>query len=170
MDAGTETIGEQRALGRSPIGRSRFASGYGRGVSDFFVAGSWRNRDAIEQVLTTLDEAGASSYCFVRVGYSKDAAALAAPGGADQARLDSPAVRELFQQDLDALRSADHLLLVLPAGHAAHIEAGIAYGLGKPCYAVGPVERSETLYRIFDDMLTSTSELRHWLTKRAAAR
>jgi hypothetical protein len=133
-------------------------------VSDFFVAGSWRNRDAIDQVLTALDEAGASAYCFVRVGYSAAAAALATPGGADEADLGSPAIRELFEQDLEALRAADRFLLVLPAGQAAHIEAGIAYGLGTPCYAVGPVERSETLFRIFSGMFGGTDELRSWLT------
>jgi hypothetical protein len=132
-------------------------------VSDFFVAGSWRNRDAIEQVLTVLDEVGASAYCFVRVGYSAAAAALATPGGADEVDLGSPATRELFEQDLEALRAANRYLLVLPAGQAARIEAGIAYGLGTPCYAVGPVERSETVYRIFSGMFGGTDELRSWL-------
>jgi len=59
---------------------------------------------------------------------------------------------------------------VLPAGQAAHIEAGIAYGLGKPCYAVGPVERSETLYRIFDDIFSGVHELRRWLVETRTAR
>ena len=134
-------------------------------MSDFFVAGSWRNHDAIEEVLRVLDEVDASVYSFVRVGYSEAAAALATPGGADKASLDSPAVRDLFQQDLEALCGADRFLLVLPAGQAAHIEAGIAYGLGKPCYAVGPVERSETLYRIFDDMFAEPGDLRRWLVE-----
>jgi len=139
-------------------------------VSDFFVAGSWRNRDAIEEVLTVLDEVGASAYCFVRVGYSAAAATLATPGGADEADLGSPAIRELFEQDLEALRAAERFLVVLPAGQAAHIEAGIAYGLGKPCYAVGPVERSETLYRIFGGMFKGTNELRSWLAGTRATR
>lgn len=34
-----------------------------------------------------------------------------------------------------------NLLLVLPAGKAAHIEAGIAYGLGKKCYAIGDLSK-----------------------------
>jgi nucleoside 2-deoxyribosyltransferase len=139
-------------------------------VSDFFVAGSWRNRAAIEEVLATLDEVGASAYCFVRVGYSPAAAALATPGGADEADLDSPAIRDLFEQDLEALRAADRFLLALPAGQAAHIEAGIAYGLGKPCYAVGRIERSESLYRIFDQMFTGTDALRHWLAETRTTR
>ncbi len=143
---------------------------YGRGVSDFFVAGSWRNRDAIEEVLVALDEIGASHYSFVRVGYSEGAAALASPGGADLAALNSTAVREVFEQDLEALHAADRFLLVLPAGQAAHMEAGIAYGLSKPCYAVGPVERSETLYRIFDDMFSGVHDLERWLAETRAAR
>jgi len=144
--------------------------GYIRWVSDFFVAGSWRNRAAIGEVLAVLDEVGASAYCFVRVGYSAAAAALATTGGAGQADLGSPAIQELFEQDLEALRAADRFLVVLPAGQAAHIEAGIAYGLGKPCYAVGPVQRSETLYRIFCDMFEGTHELRSWLVAEGAAR
>lgn len=139
-------------------------------MSDFFVAGSWRNQHAIQEILAALDEVGTSHYSFVRVGYSEAAAALAGPGGADQAALNSAAVRELFEQDLAALRTADRFLLVLPAGQAAHIEAGIAYGLGKPCYAVGPVERSETLYRIFDDIFSGVHELSRWLVETRTAR
>jgi len=131
-------------------------------MSDFFVAGSWRNRDAIEEVLAALDAAGSSTYCFVRAGYSAAGAALAAPGGADAADLGIAAVQDVFEQDLQALRAAERFLLVLPAGQAAHIEAGIAYGLGTPCYAVGPVERSETLYRIFDRMFRDAGELQRW--------
>ncbi|MFP3381378.1 hypothetical protein SB767_34225, partial [Bacillus sp. SIMBA_069] len=58
--------------------------------------------------------------------------ALASLGGADQVSLNSTAVRELLEQDLEALRAADLFLLVLPAGQAAHMEAGIAFGLSKP--------------------------------------
>ena len=43
--------------------------------------------------------------------------------------------------------------MVMPAGNAAHIEARAAFGLGKPCYAVGPVAKTETLYRFFDGCL-----------------
>lgn len=133
-------------------------------MTDFFVAGSWRNREAIDAALAALDAAGATSYSFVRAVYSPSAGSLAAPGGADDADLDSSAVRELFEQDLHSLRTATAFLLVLPAGHAAHVEAGIAYGLGKHCYAIGPVTRSETLYRIFDRMFPGMPEFESWLT------
>ncbi|WIB00312.1 hypothetical protein [Curtobacterium sp. MCBA15_012] len=121
-------------------------------MSEFFVAGSWRNRAAVLTVVEALESIGVSSYSFVRTEYDEDAAALAAPGGADNAALDSTEVRKLFEQDLAALRAAEHFVLVLPAGAAAHTEAGIAFGLGKRCWAVGPVDRSETLYRFFEAM------------------
>ncbi len=133
-----------------------------------FVAGSWRNREAIADVLAVLDEMGAKSYSFIRASYDAEASAFAVPGGADDADLDEPGVRSLFKQDLDALRAADRFVLVLPAGAAAHIEAGIAYGLGKPCYAVGTPDRSETLYRVFERMFSETNELARHLAEAKA--
>ena len=45
--------------------------------------------------------------------------------------LKSDIVLNLFNQDLDGENNSKNFLLVLPAGNAAHIESGIAYGLGK---------------------------------------
>lgn len=137
----------------------RVATHYRRLMSTFFVAGSWRNRAAVLDVVAALDQTGATSYSFVRAEYDAEAAVLAAPGGADDAAVDSPAVRKLFEQDLAALRAAEQFVLVLPAGAAAHVEAGIAFGLGKRCWAVGPVDRSETLYQIFESMAPDAAGL-----------
>lgn len=54
-------------------------------------------------------------------------------------------------------------MLVLPAGKAAHIEAGIAYGLGKKCYAIGEYEATDTLYNIFEQIFTDEKELEQFL-------
>ena len=40
-------------------------------------------------------------------------------------------------------------MLVLPAGKSGHIEAGVAYGLGKKCYAIGEYDATDSLYNIF---------------------
>jgi hypothetical protein len=128
-------------------------------MSKFFVAGSWRNRAAVLDVVEALDQAGAASYSFVRAEYDEEASVLATPGGADDADLESAAVRKVFEQDLAVLRAAEHFVLVLPAGAAAHVEAGIAFGLGKRCWAVGPDDRAETLYRIFEAMLADAAGL-----------
>ncbi|MBM7411548.1 hypothetical protein JOE38_001371 [Clavibacter michiganensis] len=139
-------------------------------MSTFFVAGSWRNREAIAQVLDALDGVGARSTCFIRASYDAEAAAFAVPGGADDADLDAPGIRRLFEQDLAALRAADRFVLVLPAGAAAHMEAGIAFGLGKPCVAVGPPDRTETLHLAFETMCADPADLIRHLRATGAVR
>jgi hypothetical protein len=62
-----------------------------------------------------------------------------------------------------AQRAARRFVMVMPAGNAAHLEARVAFGLGKPCYAVGPVAKTETLYRFFDRMFTSSDDSASWL-------
>jgi len=54
-------------------------------------------------------------------------------------------------------------LLVLPAGTSGHIEAGVAYGMGKKCFAFGKPEKTETLYQIFDEIFPNIEALESWL-------
>ena len=49
------------------------------------------------------------------------------------------------------------------AGKAAHIESGIAYGLGKKCYAIGEYETTDTLYNIFEEIFCDEEELENFL-------
>jgi hypothetical protein len=144
---------------------------------DFFVAGRWRNREGIVGVLNLLDQAGFSSYCFLRNQYagahsefgdSRHPNDLAAE--MEAVALDDPRIKAIFDADLAAQRAAQRFLIVLPAGAAAHIEAGLAYGFGKPCYAVGPVEKTETLYKIFDRMFVDGNGLAQWLKDGAVSR
>ena len=72
------------------------------------------------------------------------------PGGS-WASTGSAAGKE-HPEDMAAQRAARRFDMVMPAGNAAHIEARVAFGLGKPCYAVGPVAKTETLNRFFDRM------------------
>ena len=66
-----------------------------------------------------------------------------------------------------AQRAARRFVMVMPAGNAAHIEARVAFGFGKPCYAVGPVPKTETRYRFFDRMFTVRITSRHGLPRRS---
>ena len=71
----------------------------------------------------------------------------------------------IYNYDLDNEKSSKNLLLVLPAGKAAHIESGIAYGLGKKCYAIGEYEATDTLYNIFEEIFGNEIELEEFLKK-----
>lgn len=76
---------------------------------------------------------------------------------------DHPFIKKIFEIDMKAEREADTFLLVFPAGIAAHIEAGVAYGLGKRCIAIGELEKTETLYNIFEQIFLTNEAFEKWL-------
>jgi hypothetical protein len=77
--------------------------------------------------------------------------------------MNGSAARKEHPEDMAAQRAARRFVMVMPAGNAAHIEARVAFELGKPCDAVGPVAKTETLYRFFDRMFTSSDNSASWL-------
>ena len=80
--------------------------------------------------------------------------------------LKSDVVLKLFETDMEGERNSENLLLVLPAGKAGHMEAGIAYGLGKKCYAIGEYEATDTLYNIFEKIFKDEKELEEFLSEK----
>lgn len=67
-------------------------------------------------------------------------------------------VRDLFDYDLEGLRQSEALIMLLPAGSSVHIEAGIAYGMGKECILIGKPEKAESLYLIFKKQYSTVEE------------
>lgn len=60
-------------------------------------------------------------------------------------------------------KDSRNFLLVLPAGKSGHIEAGIAYGLDKKCYAIGEFDATDSLYNIFDSIFSNEDELEEFI-------
>lgn len=139
---------------------------------DFFIAGRWRNKDNIKPVLDMVRESGKTAYCFIDNAYEGERLSFNANSQEDiEATMQAsevmaqndPIIRKIFEADIRGEREADSFLLVFPAGIAAHIEAGVAYGMGKKCYAIGQPEKTETLYCIFDKIFPDVESLREWL-------
>jgi hypothetical protein len=61
--------------------------------------------------------------------------------------------------DIDVMLARRVTLLILRPGSRS--------GWGRPCYAVGPVAKTETRYRFFDRMFTSRITPRHGLPRRS---
>ena len=138
---------------------------------DFFIAGRWRNKDNVKAVLDLVRTCNKSAYCFLENDYTGEIVELAMDADPEvfMAQLedlpqDHPFIQKIFDIDMAAEREADTFLLVFPAGIAAHIEAGIAYGLGKRCIAIGKPEKTETLYNIFDKIFPTIKDLEDWLS------
>jgi len=139
---------------------------------DFFIAGRWRNKDNIIPVVDAVRANGLSAYCFIENAYKGEKLSFNINSQEDietsmqQSEImpqDDPMIRKIFTNDIDAERHADNFLLVLPAGIAGHIEAGVAYGMGKKCYAIGTPEKTETLYCVFDKIFPDIESLVMWL-------
>jgi len=135
---------------------------------DFFIAGRARNKENILKICDLFDKNSISYYCFLKGenswGYGNENQTPEEKQKEFEALdLKSDVVVQLFNQDLDGEKSSDNFLLVLPAGKAAHIEAGIAFGLGKKCYAIGEYEATDTLYNIFENIFEDEDKLENFL-------
>ena len=135
---------------------------------DFFVAGRARNKENILKICDIFDKYDVSYYCFLK---NEDEWGYGSSNQTPEERqkefetldLKSDIVLNLFHNDLDGEKNSKNLLLVLPAGKAAHIESGIAYGLGKKCYAIGEYEATDTLYNIFEKIFKDENELEEFI-------
>ena len=136
---------------------------------EFFIAGRTRNKANILKICDLFDKYNISYYCFLkdeddwRFG-NKNQTPEEKQQEFESLSLKDEVVLKLFNTDLEGEKSSKNLLLVLPAGKAAHIEAGIAYGLGKKCYAIGEYEVTDTLYNIFEKIFSNENELEKFLS------
>ena len=135
---------------------------------EFFIAGRTRNKKNILRICEIFDKYNISYYCFLKNEDSwgfgnENQTPEEKQAEFEKLELKSDVVLNLFIQDLEGERNSKNLLLVLPAGKAAHIEAGIAYGLGKKCYAIGEYEGTDTLYNIFEKIFDNEKELDDFL-------
>ena len=135
---------------------------------EFFIAGRARNKENILRICDIFDKHNISYYCFIKNesdwGYgNKNQTPEERQQEFETLGLKSDIVLKLFNDDLKGEKSSKNLLLVLPAGKAAHIESGIAYVLGKKCYAIGEYEATDTLYNIFEEIFANEDELDKFL-------
>ena len=123
---------------------------------DFFIAGRTRNKENILRICDIFDKHNISYYCFLKNDETMNSFGALSQTEEEKMEvfenlnLKSETVLKIFEEDLKNERASKNLLLVLPAGKSAHIEAGIAYGLGKKCYAIGEYEATDSLYNIFE--------------------
>ena len=135
---------------------------------EFFIAGRSRNRDNILRICDLFDKYNISYYCFLKEDemneYGNDTqTAEEKQKEFESLGLKSEIVLKIFNNDLNAEKNAKNFLLVLPAGTSGHMEGGIAYGLGKKCYAIGEYEATDSLYNIFDTIFSNEEELENFL-------
>ena len=136
---------------------------------EFFIAGKTRNKNNILKICDIFDKYNISYYCFLKNDDTMNSYGEEGQTEDEKMKvfenfgLKSDIVLNIFKQDLDNEKACKNLLLVLPAGKSGHIEAGIAYGMGKKCYAIGAFDATDSLYNIFENIFESEQQLEEFL-------
>ena len=99
---------------------------------EFFIAGRTRNKENILKICDLFDKYKITYYCFLKNehdwGYGNENQTPEEKQQEFEALgLKRDIVLKLFKEDFEGEINSNNLLLVLPAGKAAHIDAGIAY-------------------------------------------
>ena len=124
-----------------------------------YLASSWRNKDAVLVMAKKLQLEGhvVDAFCdeIRRISFNWDELLdIMTREGNDLATLDAKEmmghwrVRAAFEEDKKYLDWADAIIMLMPCGRSAHLEAGYAAGSGKLLYIVGGFEPGEfeTMY------------------------
>ncbi|OGM94598.1 hypothetical protein A2333_03180 [Candidatus Wolfebacteria bacterium RIFOXYB2_FULL_49_7] len=128
----------------------------------FFIASPWKNKTQVEQLTGELDKLGHSAYSYVESG----ANLLTGKPIEDEMKEFTKAlvnwkiddrIAKIAESEVQAIKDADVVILLLPAGDSSHMEAGIGYGLGKRLVLIGPVEKPEVIYLLFNHVYLDIS-------------
>lgn len=132
-------------------------------MTDFIVIGRYRNKENTQALVEAIRTKGKTCYDF-----AAKPAAPSNPGATGEEQmaileshpdyLNDPIHKDHFEKDMAGLKGAETVILLLPAGTSSHIEAGIAFGLGKKLILIGTPEKPETLYYIFDAYYKNVNE------------
>ena len=139
-----------------------------------YVASSWRN-EYFPAVVEALRKAGHDVYDFRNPpsggnGFkwsSIDADYMDWTPEEYRSHLNDDAAEKQFTNDIEAMKSCDTCVLLLPCGRSAHTEAGWFAGSGKKVIVYIPVKQeAELMYKLFDSVVCSETELIEALTLR----
>lgn len=137
-----------------------------------YVASSWRNKH-YETILDCLDQ-WALPYFNWRDEHgfhwsevfgktSEDHWTEPIPSAAFVAGIGNERAQQGFERDMQHLREADAVILLLPCGKSAHLEAGWAVGAGKPvALYITENLQPELMYGMFDFITSDIDALMRW--------
>jgi hypothetical protein len=137
-----------------------------------YIASSWKNAPEVLRVANVLRAYGheVDAFCDDTSGrfvFSFDKI----PGIETYSGItirSHPLVRRAFQEDRAWLNWADAVLLLLPAGKSAHLEAGYAKGRGKRLFIVGEFPKGggfDVMYGFADALGRSVEDILELLSR-----
>ncbi len=143
-----------------------------------YVASSWRN-EAQPLVVAALRSVGHEVYDFRNPVDGDDGFGWREVDGGwldwspEQfvRALEHPVAERGFNYDMDALRSCDACVLVLPCGRSAHLELGWAVGARRrTCVLARELPEPELMYKMVDFIALDLGDVVDWLALPPAVR
>lgn len=132
-------------------------------MTHYSVLAKFRNKEQVELLISKIREKGKTCYNFCDI--PADPENPTASAEEQMKNFESIAdyfndehFKYAFEKDLEGLKNAEKIIVLLPAGNSVHIEAGIAYGLGKSLILIGQPEKPETLYLMFKERYDTVDE------------
>jgi len=132
-------------------------------MTNFTIVSSFRNKNNVNDLIKRIREKGYSCYNFADTPADPNN-----PEGEPEEQMkvfesnkgfmNDSRYKEIFDKDLEGLKNAEKVILLLPAGTSAHMEIGIAYGLGKKCILIGEPQKPESLYLLFHECYGNTED------------
>jgi len=131
--------------------------------TDYTILTKFRNKKQAEHLIEELEKRNYSCYNFFDIPNnskmsSNNPAKYMKKMESVKDFLKDSYFQMVFQKDLQGLKNASKVIVLLPAGNSVHIEAGIAYGLGKKLILIGEIQKPESLYLIFDQHFKTTDD------------
>lgn len=133
-----------------------------------YIASSWRN-EYYPSVVSELREKGFDVYDFrnpptgeggFKWSYISEDYMNWTPEQYREQLQSNPLATKQLQNDIEAMRSCDACVLVLPCGRSAHTEAGWFSGAGKKVVVYIPCKQEpELMYGLFDGVCTTIEEI-----------
>ncbi|MES2215787.1 MAG: hypothetical protein V4481_00640 [Patescibacteria group bacterium] len=125
-------------------------------MTNYIVIGKFRNKENTQKLVNAIRAKGKTCYDFAAKPADPENPHISAEEQMKNLEshpdfLHDPVHRDHFVRDLEGLQGAETVVLLLPAGTSAHIESGIAFGMGKKLILIGTPEKPETLYYIFSE-------------------
>lgn len=132
-------------------------------MTDFTVITKFRNKKQCDRLVEKIRAKGKTCYNFCDTPADPNSPEASAEEQMEKFEnvndfYNNEHFKFMFKKDLDGLKNAEKVIMLLPAGTSVHIEAGIAYGLGKPLVLIGEPEKPESLYLIFGERYASIDE------------
>lgn len=139
-----------------------------------YIASSWKNAETVREIATSLAAIGYGVYDFTDgdMHFSFNAADIERFAGKRE-EIDwlefneCPEAHLAFKADRFGINWADAVLMLLPCGRSAHLEAGYAVGRNKPLIIYGDLPKGEfeTMYGFAYDCIRRTESMKNDIEK-----